>query len=206
MELKKKTIIWEDNNEPPKDYIWVKSDNKAYEYSIYENKWVETKSLSGGSSSEDGTNTQLEEITITENGVTTAEVGKGYSKITINVPYVQKNKDEFTYEDLQRYNFSDSDINRYVFPDLFSENVVTYLETRPNENTPIITGHTFKELKENGAETWYYDGVYSIRPSDPEKLYFTSSGQGYQTLAGMTIVELTNQDGETVYGTLLSTG
>ena len=46
MEFKRKTIIWEDNNEPPKDYIWVKSDNKAYEYSYSENKWVESKTIS----------------------------------------------------------------------------------------------------------------------------------------------------------------
>ena len=31
MKFKKKTIIWEDNNIPPKNYLWVKSDNKVYE-------------------------------------------------------------------------------------------------------------------------------------------------------------------------------
>lgn len=53
MEFKKKTIIWEDNNEPPKDYIWVKSDGKAYEYSYSQGKWIESKLIkteeSGGS-------------------------------------------------------------------------------------------------------------------------------------------------------------
>lgn len=33
MEFKKRTIIWENNNEHSKDCIWVKSDNKAYKYS-----------------------------------------------------------------------------------------------------------------------------------------------------------------------------
>lgn len=47
MEFKKKTIIWEDNNEPPKDYIWIKSDGKAYEYSYSQRKWIESKSISG---------------------------------------------------------------------------------------------------------------------------------------------------------------
>ena len=42
MEFKKKTIIWEDNNEPPKDYIWVKTDGKAYEYSNVVKNWVES--------------------------------------------------------------------------------------------------------------------------------------------------------------------
>lgn len=52
MELKKKTIIWEDNNEPPKDYIWIKSDGKAYEYSYSQRKWIESKSISGSGNSE----------------------------------------------------------------------------------------------------------------------------------------------------------
>lgn len=52
MEFKKKTIIWEDNNEPPKDYIWIKSDGKAYEYSYSQRKWIESKSISGSGNSE----------------------------------------------------------------------------------------------------------------------------------------------------------
>lgn len=43
MEFKKKTIIWEDNNEPPKDYIWAKKDGKFYEYSYATRSWVESK-------------------------------------------------------------------------------------------------------------------------------------------------------------------
>lgn len=49
MEFKKKTIIWEDNNEPPKDYIWAKKDGKFYEYDYVTRSWVESKSISGGS-------------------------------------------------------------------------------------------------------------------------------------------------------------
>lgn len=45
MELKKKTIIWEDNNEPPKDYIWVKTDGKAYEFDYNDRKWKESTSI-----------------------------------------------------------------------------------------------------------------------------------------------------------------
>lgn len=51
MELKKKTIIWENNNEPPKDYIWVKSDGKAYEYSYSQGRWIESNSISGSGNS-----------------------------------------------------------------------------------------------------------------------------------------------------------
>lgn len=52
MEFKKKTIIWEDNNEPPKDYIWIKSDGKAYEYSYSQRKWIESKSINGSGNCE----------------------------------------------------------------------------------------------------------------------------------------------------------
>lgn len=45
MEFKKKTIIWEENNVPPKNYLWVKSDNKVYEYSTTNNKWIESKTF-----------------------------------------------------------------------------------------------------------------------------------------------------------------
>lgn len=40
--MKKKTIIWEENNEPPKNYIWMKPDGKAYEYSYVTRKWEES--------------------------------------------------------------------------------------------------------------------------------------------------------------------
>ena len=52
MEFKKKTIIWEDNNIPPKDYIWVKADGKAYEYDYTAKDWKESKTISIISSEE----------------------------------------------------------------------------------------------------------------------------------------------------------
>lgn len=55
MELKKKTIIWEDNNEPPKDYIWIKSDEKAYEFDYNDRKWKESTSINvNNNGSDDG--------------------------------------------------------------------------------------------------------------------------------------------------------
>lgn len=64
MEFKKKTIIWEDNNEPPKDYIWAKKDGKFYEYSYTTRSWVESKTISGGSGdSGEGENTPSTDIT-----------------------------------------------------------------------------------------------------------------------------------------------
>lgn len=55
MEFKKKTIIWEDNNEPPKSYIWAKKDGKFYEYDYNVRDWVESTSInsSGSGSSSD---------------------------------------------------------------------------------------------------------------------------------------------------------
>jgi len=55
MELKKKTIIWEDNNEPPKDYIWVKSDGKAYEFDYNDRKWKESQIISNMNAGNGGT-------------------------------------------------------------------------------------------------------------------------------------------------------
>ena len=54
MEYKKKTIIWEDNNEPPKNYIWAKKDGKFYEYDYNVRDWVESTSISGGSGGSGG--------------------------------------------------------------------------------------------------------------------------------------------------------
>ena len=58
MEFKKKTIIWEDNNEPPKDYIWAKKDGKFYEYSYTTRSWIESKSISGGNSGGSGSGSE----------------------------------------------------------------------------------------------------------------------------------------------------
>lgn len=62
MEFKKKTIIWEDNNEPPKDYIWVKSDGKAYEFDYTDRIWKESKLIKAeesGSSDGSGSNSNI---------------------------------------------------------------------------------------------------------------------------------------------------
>lgn len=53
MEFKKKTIIWEDNSEPPKDYIWIKPDNKAYEFDYASRQWKESKNINTSNESSD---------------------------------------------------------------------------------------------------------------------------------------------------------
>ena len=54
MEFKKKTIIWESNNEPPKNYIWVKEDGKTYEYNHSTKSWEISKTINNGSESSEG--------------------------------------------------------------------------------------------------------------------------------------------------------
>lgn len=56
MEFKKKTIIWEDNNEPPKNYMWVKSDGNAYEFNHTTRQWEKIMSSNGSGSSSDSGN------------------------------------------------------------------------------------------------------------------------------------------------------
>lgn len=64
MEFKKKTIIWEDNNEPPKNYIWAKSDGKLYEYNYDKKDWEESKTIQTASSEE--SEEPVEPVTPTE--------------------------------------------------------------------------------------------------------------------------------------------
>ena len=75
MEFKKKTIIWEDNSEPPKDYIWVKSDGKAYEFSYTTREWKEIMSSSGSGDCApcEGESSTTEFSALTRNGKTVKE-------------------------------------------------------------------------------------------------------------------------------------
>lgn len=43
-----RTIVWDSNTEPPKNYIWVRSDGYAYEYDYKTRQWVKC-SIMGGS-------------------------------------------------------------------------------------------------------------------------------------------------------------
>lgn len=44
--MEKRTIIWEENTEPPKNYFWVKPDNKVYEFNHEFEEWVESETIS----------------------------------------------------------------------------------------------------------------------------------------------------------------
>lgn len=90
MEYKKKTIIWEDNNEPPKDYIWVKADNKAYEFDYKDRKWVESKSLESINASDS------------------------------DCQYVQKSLEEMTPEEVIKSKYLSATIEGANFPDVYA--------------------------------------------------------------------------------------
>lgn len=77
MEFKKKIIIWEDNNEPPKNYIWVKSDGKSYEYDFTTKAWVESKTVKMVDS---------EEETLDESEETTPDTSYEYLSRTGKIP------------------------------------------------------------------------------------------------------------------------
>lgn len=44
--MEKRTIIWEENTEPPKNYFWVKPDNKVYEFNHEFEEWLESETIS----------------------------------------------------------------------------------------------------------------------------------------------------------------
>ncbi len=44
--MEKRTIIFEENTEPPKNYYWIKPDNKVYEYNYEDREWVESETIS----------------------------------------------------------------------------------------------------------------------------------------------------------------
>lgn len=49
MDTLKKTIWYDTNSEPPKNYIWMKADGKAYEYNVGTKQWEESKEFSNAS-------------------------------------------------------------------------------------------------------------------------------------------------------------
>jgi len=44
----KKTVIWETNSEPPRNYIWIKSDGIPYEYDWSVREWLPSKDIRSG--------------------------------------------------------------------------------------------------------------------------------------------------------------
>lgn len=121
MEFKKKTIIWEDNNEPPKDYIWAKKDGKFYEYSYATRSWIESKSISGGSggsgggSDEGGGGSEPAEFVLRFKKENFFEYHDTYP----NVVPIANVDDEFTLDEI--FEMSDNTISNWI--NLFEKQV-----------------------------------------------------------------------------------
>ena len=49
MDTLKRTIWYDTDSEPPKNYIWIKADGKAYEYNAGTKQWEESKEFSNAS-------------------------------------------------------------------------------------------------------------------------------------------------------------
>lgn len=92
MELKKKTIIWEENTEPPKNYYWIKPDNKVYEWDADLEDWMESKEFSYVPSSINAkgfsTNEPTEELSSAISSYDEANPTKPTSTITLNMESV----------------------------------------------------------------------------------------------------------------------
>ena len=100
----KKTIIWETNSEPPKSYIWVKPDGKAYEW--IDGSWIISPTVvmvdqvnpkkviwNGTYTAEDGeafnpvtVEIPMDKETFVKNGTYTPTEGHVYNEVTVNVP------------------------------------------------------------------------------------------------------------------------
>lgn len=83
MEFKKKTIIWEDNNEPPKDFIWVKSDENAYEFNYITRKWEKIMSSNGNDSEEDGNSENPDNQSLNINEIIAQLTERGMAETTL---------------------------------------------------------------------------------------------------------------------------
>lgn len=146
MEFKKKTIIWEDNNEPPKNYIWVKSDGNAYEFNHTTRQWEKIMS-SNGSDSGSGSD--------------------GNSDITLAQAWTRAFKmDKMPIYDHDEYTLIHSD-ESVPLPDfvLFAVNSATYdisgIDSKPLEEEDIVLPENLRyyyelfEISEDSVQNSY---------------------------------------------------
>ena len=181
MELKKKTIIWEDNNEPPKDYIWIKSDGKAYEYSYSQRKWIESKSISSSGTNDGGSINYSEYLLFLNEAKNLIESTQDFSwdndYITPISDYDEQYDDEYTInignkdaaEYVISYYLSDSNYgNIFVTGDEkdYLENMVTL---------PTDSNYTYVDLGLPSGTLW----------ADSNIGYMDSGGNGYHFLYGI---------------------
>lgn len=190
MEFKKKTIIWEDNNEPPKDYIWAKKDGKFYEYSYAVRGWVESKSISGESEGSDSGGSS--EITLSQAFTKAFRLDKKvafrtnkwvYTDETIPLPDLAMSLAGDTYV-MQQYfdrtkNLSDYDITVPNGSINFDDTVYEHTSEVSDSNCIIVPFDEFDEQHLVYDSLGYSGNVYFLYSID--KLSDSFDG-GYRTV------------------------
>lgn len=171
MEFKKKTIIWEDNNEPPKDYIWAKKDGKFYEYDYVTRSWVESKSISGeseGSGSGSGVdiNTILDNISIKDDLLTKLQA----------IDYTNQGEDgvltDLTFDDVF------NDYNDFIKSCLYREEPPAIASIGfPSNYTLTFYGGGTVELKKIVASSLSYS-IFIINENNNIEIFAMKEGSG----------------------------
>lgn len=171
MEFKKKTLIWEDNSEPPKDYIWIKPDGKAYEFDYTDRIWKESKSISAGSGSGSGSNVELLTLNVTENGEYTPDKGKAYNKVNVNVSGSQTE----LWLDVSFFSYPDDLEELLAFPFIEPPQVgeqVQIKEPDGNVYTYTVIKNELDEVELRRSTTY---GALIFTPNQKEKVLYWGS-------------------------------
>ena len=135
MEYNRKTIMWDNNSEPPKNYIWAKN-NKFYEYDYVTRSWVESKLISGsGSGSGDSTPTEFYIKFKAENfGIRNQD----------NVPDTIDRSKGYTFDEI--FDTSDDMLEKYI---KVQENV---------RDTLVSNGYYIEDVSQEMGCYYYIDG------------------------------------------------
>lgn len=139
MEFKKKTIIWESNNEPPKNYIWIKKDG-AYEWSNTTRRWEECNLFDNSENEQSKETIELKTLTATENKTYTANEGEAYNEVVVNVPttmtiddmlapiFIDWDETQIPFDDIPEI---DSTAQNYTGPGVYKMSWSTYTQLKP---------------------------------------------------------------------------
>lgn len=150
MELKKKTIIWEDNNIPPKDYLWIKSDGKVYEFNHTTRQWQESKTLQTKNDSGSGSGS---------GSGTTTKASIDFSKIIFKSD-LQEKLEALTFEDvyLEEYDVTDNQAHpNWTYEDVINDDCDLMKAVLETGSTYLTGGITIGDIN---VSNW--DGIPQI--------------------------------------------
>lgn len=186
MEFKKKTIIWEDNNEPPKDYIWAKKDGKFYEYSYATRSWIESKLIkteeSDGSGGDGGGGDSGDESFDNKKfGNDVAEKCIQYNGVEVPENYLEPDYFLFNEYDSTTDSYTKKSINNaedFAFAAMMGSIIPVY------EENPYDT--------ELGV-------LYAVQDDDQNCMMLFGSYPGFTEIGGVIVVSSLGIDGKTYY-------